>query len=224
MLTIAKLFGKSPFKPLQNHMKKVMLCINELPSLLKAMFERDMPKIEKIAKKISKLEHEADLTKNDIRNHLPKSLFLPISRYELLSILSLQDAFADKAEDIAVVATYRCLDNLEDMKDDFSSFCKKNIESFSLARDVIREFDSLLEASFGGIEAQKVKEMTENLAFVEHELDKIQYNLLKKLYNLEDKISYPSFHLWQTLIKEVGAISNIAEKLGNQIRMILELK
>jgi predicted phosphate transport protein (TIGR00153 family) len=224
MLTIAKLFGKSPFKPLQNHMEKVSLCINELPALFKAIFEKNMPEIEKIAKKISKLEHEADLTKNDIRNHLPKSLFLPINREDLLIILSLQDSFADKAEDVAVLSTFRTLEGMEDIKEDFETFYKKNIESFDLAKKVIEEFDSLLEASFGGIEAEKVKNMTEELAFKEHEIDKLQYLLLKQLYKKGENLSLPLFTLWQTFIREVGDISNIAENLGNRIRMILELK
>ena len=224
MLTIMKLFGKSPFKPLQIHMDKVSLCINELPLLFKKIFEKDIKEIEKIAKKISKLEHEADLTKNDIRNNLPKSLFLPIKREDLLFILSLQDSFADKAEDLGVIATFSILEGLEELKKDFETFYKKNIESFDLAKKVIKEFDALLEASFGGIEAEKVKNMTEDLAFKEHEIDKLQYLLLKHLYSYGEKISYPMFNLWQTLIREVGDISNIAENLGNRIRMILELK
>ncbi|KPK33720.1 MAG: phosphate transport regulator [Chlamydiae bacterium SM23_39] len=224
MLTIAKLFGKSPFTPLQNHMKKVSSCIKELPSLFIAISEKDMKKIEVIAKKISKLEHEADLTKNDIRNHLPRSLFLPINRIDILDILSLQDSFADKAEDIAVLATFKILENYEDLKKDFEIFYKENIESFVMVKNVIKEFDSLLEASFGGIEAEKVKEMIELLALKEHKIDRLQYNIIKKLYSLEEKMKYSTFNLWQTMIKEIGSLSNLAETLGNRIRMILELK
>src|SRR5580704_5745643 len=101
MLTIARLFGKSPFAPLQTHMDKVASCIGELPNLFEAVIDQDSHAIQIIGEKISKLEHEADLTKNDIRNHLPKSIFLPLDRSALLDILSLQDAIADQAEEIA---------------------------------------------------------------------------------------------------------------------------
>src|SRR3989344_2456887 len=101
MLTIARLFGKSPFAPLQTHMEKVSSCMSELPYLFKAILVQDQEAISDIAAKISKLEHEADLTKNDIRNHLPKSLFLLVDREALLEILSLQDALADQAEEIS---------------------------------------------------------------------------------------------------------------------------
>ena len=225
MLTIASFFAKSPFILLQNHMEKVLECIKELPKLFDIMFLADEDKIKNFSNKISKLEHEADLTKNDIRNHLPKGLFMPIDKSTLLNILSLQDSFADKAEDIAGLISLRKFEQLEILQDEFLFFCDKNIQTFYLASDVIKELDNLLESSFGGIEAEKVKDMIEDLAYQEHEIDRLQYKLLKKLYNLkEGDISFFSFQLWIILIREVSAISDIAEKLGNQIRMILELK
>ncbi|MBN2479662.1 MAG: TIGR00153 family protein [Parachlamydiales bacterium] len=222
MLTIAKLFGKSPFAPLQTHMEKVSECVHLLDDLFDALKDKHYEKISEIQKKISKKEHDADLTKNDIRNHLPKSLFMPIDRFSFLDILHLQDAFADKAEDIAIIVSLKEIDYNE--LEGLDEFIKKTLETFDLAFLVIKEFDNLIESSFGGIEARKVKEMTEHLAYMEHEIDIMSHKLLKNLYSITDKMPYSSFHLWNLILKEIGEISNIAENLGNRIRMILELK
>ena len=224
MLNLSTLFGKSPFAPLQNHMSKVNICVSELYSLLKAIESQNMDEIKEIVAKISKLEHDADLIKNEIRTHLPKGMFLPITKSDLLEILALQDAFANRAEDIAVIATFKPLSNYPDLKEDFEFFYKENIEAFSLAKDVINEFDNLIESSFGGIEAEKVKIMITELAYKEHELDNLQYALEKKLFDLSEKMHYSLFHAWLTLIREVGKLSNLGEKLGNHIRMILDSK
>ncbi len=69
MLHILNLFGRSPFAPLQDHMSKVALCIEQLEVLFDALEKKDMPSLEKLTQHISELEHAADLTKNDIRNH-----------------------------------------------------------------------------------------------------------------------------------------------------------
>lgn len=224
MYTIAKLFGKSPFAPLQNHMQKVSDCVDLLSDLLKAFEASDIEKMDKLSKKISELEHEADLTKNDIRNNLPKSIFLPIDRGALLEILSLQDSLADQAEDIAITATIKKLENYSHLKEDFAPFYAKNLESFYKVKEVILEIEALLETSFGGVEAQKTKEFIDQVAFLEHEVDRLQYKIIKKLYKLADSMPYSDFHLWMKLLKEVGAISNLSEKLANRVRMILELK
>lgn len=223
MLTIAKLFGKSPFAPLQTHMDKVACCVGELPALFQALVTQDMGTIQEISEHISRLEHEADLTKNDIRNHLPKSLFLSVDRGALLDILSLQDALADQAEEIALHAAMRKLPFV-DMQDDFLSLCGKNIEAFWLARKVIKELEELLESSFGGIEAQKVKGMVEQIAFCEYEMVLIRNQLIKRLYQGGDGMPYPVFHLSLTLIEEIGCLACLSEKLGNRVRMLLELK
>lgn len=225
MLTIARLFGKSPFAPLQTHMDKVASCIGELPYLFKAFLEQDADAIQKIGEKISKLEHEADLTKNDIRNHLPKSLFLPLDRSALLDILSLQDALADQAEEIAHNAALLPvpLELIPEIKEDFSILCQKNVEIFRLARQVIKELDYLLECSFGGIEAEKVKGMVEQIAFYEYETANIKKRLLKTFYSKGDCLPHPAFHLGLILIEEIGNLAWLSEKLGNRIRMLLEL-
>lgn len=222
MLTIAKLFGKSPFAPLQTHMDKVASCVGALPALFKAIMNQEMDAILQIGKEISSLEHEADLTKNDIRNHLPKSLFLQVDRGALLEILALQDAIADQTEAIALHAGMRKIPITADFQEDFSLVCAKNLEAFWMVRKVIQEMEELLESSFGGLEAQKVKGMVEQIAFCEYEMTKSKNQLMKKLYH-EDGLSYPVFHLYLTLIEEIGKLACLSEKLGNKVRMLLEI-
>src|ERR1700738_4264174 len=98
--TIVNLFGRSPFAPIESHMEKVTDCVHLLPEFFAALEAQNFGRMEEMMEKISSLEHQADLLKNDIRNHLPKSLFLPVDRMNLLEILSLQDRIADRVEDV----------------------------------------------------------------------------------------------------------------------------
>lgn len=224
MISIARLFGKSPFAPLQTHMKKVTLCIEKLTAIIDSLSKMDMEKIEKLSKELSELEHEADLTKNDIRNHLPKSLFLPMDRSHFLEILSVQDRIADKAEEIGLLLSMRPLDMFPEFKGELELLYKKNADVFWNAKKIIEEIDELLESSFGGIEAEKVKDMVEHTAYKEHEAAQMQHQFMKQLFSKGASLSSPGFYLWLTLIEQIGAISALAEKLANRIRMVLELK
>jgi predicted phosphate transport protein (TIGR00153 family) len=224
MLNIARLFGKSPFAPLQSHMKKVALCMERLSDIFNALSKTDMEKIEKLVADLSRMEHEADLTKNDIRNHLPKSLFLPIDRAHFLEILSVQDSIADKAEDVGILLTLRPLESFRNFTEDLIAFFRKNELAFLDAKRIIEEIDELLESAFGGIEAEKVKSMVEQTAYKEHEADKMRQVLMKQLFTHGDALGVPAFFLWMRLIEEIGAISHLAERLANRIRMVLELK
>lgn len=216
MLTIARLFGKSPFALLQAHMTRISNCMEKLAEIMS-----HLPPVDRLIDELCKLEHEADLTKNDIRNHLPKSIFLPMDRSHFLDILSIQDSIADQAEEIGLSLKLRPLDAA--LTPDLQLLFQKAYDTFSSARQIIGEINELLESSFGGIEAEKVKSMVEQTAHKEFETKKLQRSLTAKLF-AGDKLAAPDFYLWIKLIENVGNISVISERLANRIRMVLELK
>lgn len=222
MKALASLFGKSPFFPLQEHMTRVSDCVLKLKDVFHALKDRDWKKVEEIAKEISKLEHLADLTKNDIRNQLPKSLFLPIERETLLNMLSIQDTIADTAEDIAVLLTLKKLQINDELFNEFEAFLNLNTKCFEKAHEVILELHELVQSSFGGIEAESVRAMAEDVAYQEHQVDLSQRKLLKKLFNMEGELSYSSFHMLMRILESISKISDLSEKLSNCIRTTIE--
>ncbi len=224
MRTIANLFGKSPFVPLQSHMRKVSECVDGLGDLFQVLVNEDHDSIGEIARRISKTEHEADLVKTDIRNHLPRGLFLPVDRGKLLEILSTQDEIADTAENVAVLCTLKNLPVPPGIKDLFLDFCSKSTECFRLSRGVIEQLDELLESGFGGIEADKVRELVHAVAVKEHEVDLCQRELLRVVFASENALNVAEFHLWLKILSEVGAISDLSENLADKVRTTLEIK
>ena len=224
MRALTKLFGRSPFAPLRTHMEGVARCVDRLPPLFEAVKAKDGSQVAAIAKEISKLEHEADLAKNDIRNGLKTSLFLPVPRAGLLEVLSLQDAIADRAEDIAVILTLRDPEVPAAIEGLFDEFLQKNLEAFEAVAEIVGEIHQLFESSFGGAEAEKVRAMVDQVAYKEHKVDVLQRDLLKGMFNSEETLSYAAFGLWMRVIEEVGSLSNLSEKLANRLLMTLEVK
>ena len=221
MSIMENLFSRSPFTPLQTHMEKVADCVEKLDDLFAAFEKNDTDKILKISDKISDLEHSADLTKNDIRANLPRGLFLAINRSDLLQILSLQDSIADTAEDIAVLMTLKKLDP-SILQEVLKPFISKNIGAVKNLLQIIQELERLLQSSFGGSEAKRVRQMVNDVAFAEHEADIMQRTILKKLYNMEDRLSYSSFDLWMKIIFEISTLGNLSEKLAYKISSLIE--
>lgn len=221
---LINLFGRSPFAPLEKHMDEVSKCVYLLNDLFAALDKKNYQEVEEIAGKIAKLEHQADITKNDIRNHLPKRIFLPIERGSLLEILTIQDTIADRAEDASVLATLKQIEIYPSFRDIFFQFLKKNIETFDGARKIIKELHELLETTFGGVEADKVRKMVEHVSFHEHETDVIQLTLLKEFMKCGDNMHYSTFYIWQRIFEALSGISNYSENLADRVRMTLELK
>src|SRR5271163_2307188 len=97
--SILNLFGRSPIGPLEEHMGKVHACVKQLLPFFEAVLAQQWQEVETIKLQISQLENEADAMKRDLRIHLPKGLFMPVARSDLLELLSVQDRLANKAKD-----------------------------------------------------------------------------------------------------------------------------
>jgi predicted phosphate transport protein (TIGR00153 family) len=84
--------------PLEKHVNIAFQCTRELNPFFAAVVKEDWDKASKSRDKISELEHEADNLKKEIRQHLPKSLFMPVPREDLLELLLVQDKMAGAQE------------------------------------------------------------------------------------------------------------------------------
>jgi hypothetical protein len=222
MRNIFPILGKSPFGPIQAHMDKVYETALVLPSFFEAFLGGDEAKATEIRKAILLMEHEADLLKNDIRDNLPKSMFLPVDRRDLLSLLHHQDAIADLAEDIVIVATLQ--DNLQlpkDMQPPFLAIVDQSLQTCKKAKKLVGEMQNLLASSFGGEEASKVLRMIDSIGEAEYEVDKTVYALAKDLYRREEEIGVTSLLLWQKMLQLVGRLANSAESIGDHLRLML---
>ena len=115
MRSILSMFSKSPFKPLASHMDKVRACVEQIKPLFEALENKDYDSVQKISELIVKLEHEADMIKDDIRTHMRQSMFLPVDKKDFMHLLSAQDDIADAIEDLAVLLRIKNLDTPEEI-------------------------------------------------------------------------------------------------------------
>ncbi len=221
---IINVFGRSPFVPLQMHMEKVVECVEQVPIIIETYRQGDVKKVESLAENMSKLEHQADKIKHDIRNNMPRGLFMPVDRTKLLKILALQDGVANSAENAAVLLTFKQAKTFAGFDAAFDFFMSRCLETFDLSRRIIEFLDELLETGFGGVEAHKVNELIDKVALKEHEADVSQKELLRLLLAHEDSISYGDFFLWTRVIQQVSSIADRSDKLAATIRNTLESK
>ena len=221
MRSIFSMFAKSPFKPLEKHMEKVRACVDQIQPLFAAQLAGDYGEVQSVSEKIIQLEYEADKIKNDIRDHLPQSIFLAVDKRDFMQLLSAQDDIADAIEDLGVILRIRQLVNPERIQEPLSNLTDHVVKCASGACDLIHELDNLLEASFGGVEAEKVEKACHQLATYEWEADKKQFVLAQKLFSLGEALSAADLLLWNEVNKKLGAVADKSELIGKTLRIFL---
>ena len=138
---LSRLFGQSPIKPMQDHMAKAHACTELLRDFLQATLADDWNRAEALQGDIVQLEHEADELKRDIRLNLPKSLFLPVPRSDLLDLLTRQDKVANVAKDIAGLMLVRRMRIADTLSGAMTEYLACAIAASSQALVAINEFD-----------------------------------------------------------------------------------
>ena len=221
MRSILSMFSKSPFKPLGSHMDKVRACVDQIDPLFKALGREDYDEVGKISELIVKLEHEADIIKDDIRTHMRQTVFLPVDKKDFMHLLSAQDDIADSVEDLAVLLRIKNLNVPETIQASLDELVEHVIKTACAGCDLILELEALLESSFGGAEAEKVEKATQALGTLEWEADRKQFQLAQKLFSLGSQIDAADLLLWNEVIKKLGAVADKTEQIGKTLRIFL---
>lgn len=215
------LFAKNPFTPLKEHMKKTHECVEATRPLFDALWAGDKDGVTRAAKHVSQLEHEADVIKHEIRTRLHASVFLPVDRRDVLSLLSGMDAIADHAEDIGVLLTLRWMELPEALKAPFEELRARVYQVVDRAVDVIEGVDALIESGFSGPDAEALMKMVDEVCQLEHEADKAQDVFGKQLFLHEDEMKPAALFMWVKIANKVGDIANAAERMVNQTRLMI---
>lgn len=219
--TVGKLFHKSPFGQLVEHAKKSVECVSELRGVLEHYINEKYEDAEKLVENVSRLEHEADEIKFEIRENLPNQLFMPVARGDLLDMLSEQDHVADFAQDVAVLIGMKRTPIPDEIKDDFIRHVNLCIECAEALEKAVEEVSSILESSFARRDIKELKEHLRVLNEKEHQADIVERALTKKLFALENKVSPISIVHLLKVIDRMDQIANSAENTGGRLRMMM---
>ncbi|MDA1371431.1 MAG: TIGR00153 family protein [Proteobacteria bacterium] len=218
---ISALFGRSPIRPVQKHMAKAQSCIELLGDFLEASFSKDWQKAWDIQKAIHESENEADDLKRDIRTHLPRSLWLPVARTDLLELLRDQDRLANRAKDIAGLMVGRRMEIPVELIDCVRDYYQSNLRTSAQALRAINELDELLETGFRGREANLVTGLVVELDELESQSDLAQIKLRAMLFGIEKSLPPIDVIFLYRVIDMLGDIADISQKVGSRLLLLL---
>ncbi|MGH8193637.1 MAG: TIGR00153 family protein [Woeseiaceae bacterium] len=218
---LANIFGSSPVMPLEKHVDIAYRCTRELIEFFQAAIADDWDKARAVRAEIESLEHEADDLKKEIRLHLPKSLFMPVPREDLLELLLVQDKMANRAKDVSGLVLGRKMQIPPAIADKFLEFVQRCVDAAKQARKSVRELDELFTTGFRGAEVSLVSSMIEELDQIETDTDGLQAELRAELFAVEKTLDPIHVVFLYRVIELTGEIADMAERVGRRLELLL---
>ncbi len=218
---LANIFGSSPVRPLEKHIGIAYRCAKQLQPFFAAATKGNWDKALAARDMIEKLEHEADDIKKKIRLQLPKSLFMPVPREDLLELLLVQDKIANRTKDVSGLVVGRKLQVPDQISAQFLEFVDRNVDAAKQARKSVRELDELFTEGLRGAEAALVTGIIEELDQVETDTDEKQAALRGALFDIEKDLDPIDAMFMYKVIELTGEIADMAERVGRRLELLL---
>jgi uncharacterized protein len=218
---LANIFGSSPVRPLEKHIEIAYRCAKQLHAFFIAVIADDWDTAASVRDEIETLEHKADSLKKEIRLHLPKSLFMPVPRQDLLELLLVQDKIANRTKDVSGLVLGRKMEIPSAIAEHFLDFVDRNIDAAKQARKSVRELDELFNAGFRGAEVDLVTKLIEELDSIETDTDNKQAELRAALFEIEQSLDPVSVVFMYKVIELTGEIADMAERVGRRLELLL---
>lgn len=212
---------KSPFDLLLQHMGKVRECIDILGEGLIRYYHGDYKGFSELTSRVSELEHEADIIKGNIRNHLPSSILMPVDKGRFLWTLREQDAILDHAENLTEMLDMRHTKIPADLQNGFIEHVNKVVHTVIAMEAAIENIKDLVETGFVSREREETKEFIRKVHELEWEADRKRYELTRGVYQLEKELDPMDVYHLLKIIDWVDDIADHAENVADWLRSMI---
>ncbi|MCE3026727.1 MULTISPECIES: TIGR00153 family protein [unclassified Salinicola] len=214
------LFGRSPFQPLLAHIVKTSECAGQLLPFFDAALSGDWEAARGYREAITQLEHEADELKTQLRLNLPNTMFLPVSRSDLLELISVQDKIANKARDITGIMLGRNMNIPDLLAEPMRDYLRTAVATVDQARKALEELEDLLESGFGRNVSDVMQNLIRELHELEHQADDQQIAIRRQLFQLEAELPPVDVIFLYKIIEWIGELSDRAERVGSRLQIL----
>ena len=209
------MFAESPFVGLQKHMEIDNLASEALESFIKSAVESDWRTARKYRETIVELEHQADEIKNNIRNHLPKSLLMSVSRQDVLDLVFTMDGIPNASKDISGVMIGRKMVIPEQMSKQFTDCVNSAIRATHQACDAIKKVNEMQRSGFGGKNSNQLHHLVAEIEQLEQENDELEISLRNELFKIEQDLPPVDVIFLYDIINKIGILADISQSLGH---------
>ncbi|HJL79976.1 MAG: TIGR00153 family protein [Gammaproteobacteria bacterium] len=209
------ILAESPFTGLQEHMSVGDASVSRLDDFLVAVSQNDWTTAKECREAIIDLENRADDIKNNIRNNLPKSLFMSVSRQDLLDLVMTMDGIPNSAKDISGIMIGRKMKIPSQVNEQFIACSKAAIKAANQACEAVRRVDEMQKSGFGSNDAAALSDLVSNLEQIEKENDELEIALRNQLFECEKEFDPLDMMFFYDIINKIGSLADISQTVGH---------
>ncbi len=218
-MPIADVLPDSPYGMLMTHFDRVLEAVDKLKEMMELYLKGEFTHASELSIEVSKLEHEADEIKQHMRHALPRMLFMPVSRQDMLDLLTSNERIADTAQDVAQILDLRQTKVPESLHPVIKGYLGNVVDSVHALKDMMVHLGTLFESSFAKTEAREIIELGQHVHEHEYKADVTNKQAAKAVYALEGQESPMALFHMLRFLNQLDSVADNAE--NSALRMVV---
>ncbi|CAB49674.1 TIGR00153 family protein [Pyrococcus abyssi] len=201
---------KEVFNKLREHLEAVDATLSAFRQLFVAYLSGDLDKAERLLREVEDKESYADELRRSIELMLYGGAFIPASRGDYIRLSELIDNVADAAESAAHTLMFAKPNIPGDLESEILRLVDESLKTYTYLKEAVLALEESVE---------KALELSKETETQEERADKIEYDLLRKIFSRNDISTYAKL-IWNQVITKVGDIADRAEDASDQVMLI----
>ncbi|WP_324734779.1 TIGR00153 family protein [Thermococcus sp. SY098] len=201
------------FEAINRHLEMVGLTLEKFKEMITVYLEGNFEKAEELMREVERYEREADTLRREIETMLYQGAFLPANRGDYVRLSELIDNTADAAESAAHVLILAKPKIPKELKEEIMQLVEASLKTYDYVRKAVEMLNEDVNEALEY--AKKTEEQEENA-------DKLEYDILKKMFESEKITTYAKL-IWNQVITKIGDIADRAEDASDQV-MLMAIK
>ena len=148
---------------------------------------------------------------------------MPVSRSDLLQLVTTQDRIANRTKDVAGLMLGRKIQFPKPLYKQLKEYLKACIDVAEQALKAINELDEVFEVGFSRREVKVVDTLIKDIGKLEKGTDKLQIKLRAELFKIEQDLPPVEVMFLYKIIELIGDIADYAERTGNRLQILISL-
>ena len=217
---ISDVISNSPLALLARHAAVCVDCVERLPLYFAEAQANRWGRAGDVRNEICRYEGLADELKQDVRSNLPRSLWMSISRADLLDLVRVQDKMANGVKEVSGISLGRQLAFPGAMTSELTDFIGLVVQASRTTVKIISATRELSRSAFGARQTKVILDLVAQVEADERRSDELQAALRTQLREHESELpAVDAIFLYQ-LLAAIGDIGNSAEKVAHRAQII----
>ncbi|KGE04451.1 TIGR00153 family protein [Pseudohaliea rubra] len=213
---------RSPMLALQEHMVVVLQAVEGLGDFVTVAQAGAWDRALQAQQRVADRESDADHLKQQLRGDMPKRMWMPVARSDLLDLLSAQDKIANRAKDVAGLMLGRQLAFPATMTDSINSYVALSVQATASALTAVEATQALYRSGFGERQAAEVERLIVEVERLERASDRRQVELRAQLFQVERDLPPVDVMFLYQILDWIGSIADRAEKVTHRLLLVIK--